>query len=102
MQIKQTRRNPVARSPLLRKGGAHVKSKTGQRVRARLSTHDAIFEWLDDVERTEEQKDGEQKLPDFFWVAVKFCRYGCFPYSCYNSSFGVRRSKAVMTMNSET
>jgi len=38
-------RNPVARSPLLRKGGAHVKSKTGQRVRARLTTYDAYNEW---------------------------------------------------------
>ncbi len=62
-------RNPVAQSPLLRKGGAHVKSKTGQRVRARLSTHLAIDEWLgekeeDDIDHV--QDNGERKLPDFY------------------------------------
>lgn len=39
-------RNPVARSPILRKGGPHTKSKTGQRVKARLSTTDALDEWF--------------------------------------------------------
>jgi len=28
-------RNPVARSPLLKKGGAHVQSKSGQRKRSK-------------------------------------------------------------------
>ena len=28
-------RNPVARSPLLSKGGAHKKSKSGQRMRSK-------------------------------------------------------------------
>jgi len=64
-----TVRNPVAQSPLLRKGGAHVKSKTGQRVRARLSTGSAIDEWLDDLEddgHNKEQENGEQSLPGSF------------------------------------
>ncbi|MCH9639662.1 MAG: hypothetical protein K0U40_09225 [Betaproteobacteria bacterium] len=39
-------RNPVARSPLLRKGGAHIKSKSGQRVRARLTTYETYDEWV--------------------------------------------------------
>lgn len=34
-------RNPVARSPLLRKGGPHVKSKSGQRFQARIATYKA-------------------------------------------------------------
>ena len=59
------RRNPIARSPLLRKGGVHKKSKTGQRVRARLTTRDAMDEWQE--ENQEEQLNGEQKLPDFLY-----------------------------------
>lgn len=51
-------RNPVARSPLLRKGGAHAESKTGQRVQARLATNSAVDEWLD------EREDGEQCQED--------------------------------------
>ncbi|VAW88707.1 hypothetical protein MNBD_GAMMA16-105 [hydrothermal vent metagenome] len=43
-------RNPVARSPLLRKGGVHVKSKTGRRVKSRLSVEDAIDEWYETTE----------------------------------------------------
>lgn len=37
-------RNHAARSALLRKGGPHIKSKTGQRVRARLDLEDALDE----------------------------------------------------------
>ena len=62
-------RNPVAQSPLLRKGGPHVKSKTGQRVQARLSTNSAIDEWLNALEdnnQNQEHENGEQMLPDFF------------------------------------
>ncbi len=71
-----TIRNPVAQSPLLRKGGAHTKSKTGQRVRSRLSVNSAINEWLDDLEDNnlnQEQEKGEQKLPDFL---MNFYRHG--------------------------
>lgn len=67
-------RNPVARSPLLRKGGAHVKSKTGQRVRSRLSTNEVVDDWLDELEderQNQEKENGEQMLPDFFGVLVK-------------------------------
>lgn len=64
-------RNPIAQSPLLRKGGAHAKSKTGQRVRARINTDSAIEEWLDEVEdNSPVQDNGELKLPDFLLV---FC-----------------------------
>ena len=65
------RRNPIARSPLLRKGGAHVKSKTGQRVRARLTTQNAIDEWQEELnDKREEQNIREQQLPDSFLVRI--------------------------------
>lgn len=46
-------RNPVARSPLLRKGGPHERSTGGKRRRARLLIHDAIEEWLETEEAQE-------------------------------------------------
>ncbi len=59
-------RNPVARSPLLRKGGPHTRSKTGQRVRTRLSTRYAIDDWYDEIEdNTTKNEDGEPVLPIF-------------------------------------
>lgn len=32
------RRNPVARAPLLRKGGVHIKSKSAERSKAKNAT----------------------------------------------------------------
>lgn len=43
-------RNPVAQSPLLRKGGAHTQSRTGQRVRSRVSVSSAIEDWQNEIE----------------------------------------------------
>jgi hypothetical protein len=65
-------RNPVAQSPLLRKGGPHVKSKSGQRTRSRLSTNSAMDEWLDEQgeNNNQEQENGEQQLPDFLCVFI--------------------------------
>jgi hypothetical protein len=51
--------NPVARSPLLRKGGEHERAASGKRQRAKLSTYDALEEWLemqDDVTSEEADK----------------------------------------------
>jgi len=58
----------VAQSPLLRKGGPHVKSETGQRVRERLSLNSAVDEWLEELEESsqnQEKDSGEPTLPDF-------------------------------------
>ncbi len=57
-----TIRNPVARSPLLRKGGPHIKSKTGQRVRTRLSTNSAIDEWFDEFEDDNEKEENKGSI----------------------------------------
>jgi len=59
-------RNRVACSPLMRKGGAHVKSKTGQRVRARLDLDNALCEWYEENEtdiNKKEKTDGEPMAP---------------------------------------
>jgi len=59
------RRNPVARSPLMRKGGAHVKSKTGQRTKNRQSTLYAVDEWYEEQDdQNTDKNNGEQGLPD--------------------------------------
>jgi hypothetical protein len=38
-------RNHVARSPLLRKGGVHLKSKSNQRAHVKYDIKKAITEW---------------------------------------------------------
>ncbi len=38
-------RNPVAASPVLRKGGAHLKSKSSQRALRKKDTKQAVTEW---------------------------------------------------------
>jgi len=43
-------RNPVARSPLLRKGGAHQESKTNERRNARQALENQLEDWRDDLE----------------------------------------------------
>lgn len=60
-------RSPAAQSPLLRKGGPHAKSKTGQRVRDRLSTNSAIDDWMEELEddNYNQEENGERKLPVF-------------------------------------
>lgn len=64
-------RNPVAQSPLLRKSGPHVKSKTGQRVRAKLSVNTAIDEWLEELDEDsyiEEKHNRGALAPQLMWV----------------------------------
>lgn len=38
-------KNPIARAPILRKGGAHVKSKSSQRAKAKKDTQKALDDW---------------------------------------------------------
>ncbi len=66
MPTRQNVRNPVARSPLLRKGGPHIKSTTGQRQQTRQSTQNMVDEWLDELDELQQEENGEPKLPDFF------------------------------------
>lgn len=45
------RRNPVVRTgAILRKGGVHTKSVSGQRHRQKLRVDDAIDEWYEDID----------------------------------------------------
>ena len=43
--IQRPRRNPIADAPILRKGGAHQKSKTAERTRARTELRRESAEW---------------------------------------------------------
>ena len=40
--------NPVAGAPILRKGGPHVKSKSGQRAEAKKGIKRVLNEWKND------------------------------------------------------
>jgi len=46
-----TYRNPCANNPLLRKGGAHTRSKTGQRSRDQYDLLDEAAEYFDEYQR---------------------------------------------------
>jgi len=45
---RRTPRNPVAASPLLRKGGVHERSRSGQRQIDKQVTSTALEEWRDE------------------------------------------------------
>ena len=42
-------RNPVARSPLLRKGGVHVKGATAKRQQTKTNLNHQLDSWEDDL-----------------------------------------------------
>lgn len=43
--IQRPRRNPIAAAPILRKGGAHRKSKTAERIQVRVQLKRESTEW---------------------------------------------------------
>lgn len=51
-------RNPVARSPLLRKGGAHQDTKTSQRRNARHALEGQLEDWREELEFERSLRDG--------------------------------------------
>ena len=70
------RRNPVVRAgAILRKGGAHVKSVSGQRHRGKLQLRDELDEWFyesDDTEQTPHQcnAEGGNKPPSGSYLVI--------------------------------
>lgn len=50
MSIKKIS-NPVAGASILRKGGPHMKSKSGQRAEAKKGLKKVLNEWKDDNKR---------------------------------------------------
>lgn len=52
-------RNPVARSPLLKRGGAHEKSASAKRQQTRQATNALLDDWRDDLEFERLLKDEE-------------------------------------------
>lgn len=60
--------NPVARSPLLRKGGAHQRARSGERQRQRADLGTAMEQWreeetidLDNEDRLDDQEDADSR-----------------------------------------
>jgi len=45
-----TPRNPVVRSPLMRKGGVHEKGKTAKRQQSRQALNAQLDDWREEVE----------------------------------------------------
>lgn len=50
-------RNPVARSPLLRKGGPHQRSRSGARRQLHQALEAELDEWFHDSDETERQHE---------------------------------------------
>lgn len=48
-------RNPVARSPLLRKGGPHQRSRSGERHEMHQGIRAELEDWLDELEEMKRQ-----------------------------------------------
>lgn len=53
----KTPRNPVARAPLLRKGGAHTQSKTTQRRRVARSLEDEAWDCWEALHQDEKEDE---------------------------------------------
>ena len=47
VSVQNTPRNPFANHPLMKKGGAHQKSKTAERTKARRETQRLARDWSD-------------------------------------------------------
>lgn len=50
-------RNPVARSPLLRKGGVHTTSRSGIRHNQRQALEAELDNWREEIEETDWQSE---------------------------------------------
>lgn len=79
-------RNYIARSPLMRKGGVHSESKSGQRAQSRHELDAAIDEWFDsppDQAHVQPSlskrgsKKGEPEGSPFLYLDYKFIRLTC-------------------------
>ena len=53
-------RNPVARSPLLRRGGAHSDSKTNSRRQVRAKLESQVEGWREDLQFERSLKDDDR------------------------------------------
>ncbi len=49
-------RNPVARSPLMRRGGVHQRNRTSERQNSRAQLRDLIDGWQDELDDLANQK----------------------------------------------
>ena len=57
-----TPRNPVARAPILRKGGVHQRARSGERQQARQSLDELLMDGLEDYQdyaRAAENRSGD-------------------------------------------
>jgi len=65
-------RNPVALSPLLRKGGVHEKSKTAKRQQNRQALSEQLDNWREELEFERELRSDSDVL---FFVVMERIRY---------------------------
>lgn len=71
-------RNPVARSPLMRKGGAHQTGESAQRQHKRQALQYQLDDWRDELEFEREQTALRENLIDPSGDEVFFRLQVCF------------------------
>lgn len=72
-------RNPVARSPLLKKGGAHQTTQTSDRRRDRQSLNRQMEDWREELAFERSLKDESAVDP------ILLCNINKLAYMVYNS-----------------
>ena len=73
-------RNPVAQSPLLRKGGVHEKSATAKRQQTRTGLNRQLDDWQDDLAFEREMQhiiDQKDLVDDATFILSKVRVVGC-------------------------
>lgn len=55
--MKQKPRNPVARSPIMKKGGVHQKSRSSERRQENRAIEVELDTWAEDADKAEERSD---------------------------------------------
>ena len=73
-------RNPIAQSPLLRKGGVHEKSATAKRQQTRIGLNRQLDDWQDDLAFEREMQhiiDQKDLVDDATFILSKVGEVGC-------------------------
>jgi len=63
-------RNPVARSPLLKRGGAHTQSKTSARRQVRQTIESQLEDWRDDLEFERSLRDDDRSNSSLTYTII--------------------------------
>ena len=76
------RRNPVARAPILRKGGAHQRVRSGERHKERLQLNEWLLDGLEEYRELQQTEENTDVLPDPILCITTPATPANFPIPC--------------------